>query len=66
MFPPHAVPHLFLSLNSFAAIVQLIVDVLMDAQRSVIEGSFPNGASSLSAASQSHTKPASQATAYLE
>lgn len=53
MFPPHTVL-IFLSLNSFAAIMQLIVDVLMDAQRSVVEGSFPTGASILSAASQIH------------
>lgn len=41
--------------------MQLIVEVLMDAQRSVVEDSFPNGASGLSSASQSRSSlPAKQ------
>lgn len=56
-FPP-TVPNLFkpkfLCLSHGESLVQLIVDVLMDAQRSMV-GSFPNRASGSSSASQSHT-----------
>lgn len=58
-FLPPTVPNLFkpkfLCLSHGGSLVQLIVDVLMDAQRSMVEGSFPNRASGSSSASQSHT-----------
>lgn len=57
-FPPHCTylfKPKFLCLSHRGSLVQLIVDVLMDAQRSMVGGSFPNRASGSSAASQSHT-----------
>lgn len=67
-FPPPTHTHCtylfkpkFHCLSHRGSLVQLVVDVLMDAQRSMVEGSFPNGASSKS----EPYKPAFQATAYL-